>query len=378
MPIAAPSTMAGTTTMNLFGRDLALCSPQNPNQSTAVCRPFLDSERCAMTMRKVLHVGPCDTPGGMATVMHTLAQYPPEGWEAELLASHAPGGLWTKWRAYRRARRELKRRCSDPNLRPDVVHVHVASDWSWRRKSRLIRDGQTHNIAVVVHLHSGQFDAWLAKGGRGRAEGVRAVLSSPNTRGVVLSSAWKERLEPMVGSVEIVGNPYRLLASSAEVARESHHLLLLARKDPIKGHSFAVKIAERLREEFPTLRLTMTGVTQSEHDWVNARGWVSQEEKAFLLARASLLLLPSAFEGQPVAALEALSAGLQVCVSDRVVGLPETVKQAKWGDAEAWTTVVRNMLNNPQDETVLHSSVAQHTIDRVQQRWKSVYESLLP
>ena len=44
-------------------------------------------------MRKVLHVGPCDTPGGMATVMHTLAEFPPEGWEAELLASHAPGGL---------------------------------------------------------------------------------------------------------------------------------------------------------------------------------------------------------------------------------------------------------------------------------------------
>ena len=37
-------------------------------------------------MRKVLHVGPCDTPGGMATVMRTLAEFPPEGWEAELLA----------------------------------------------------------------------------------------------------------------------------------------------------------------------------------------------------------------------------------------------------------------------------------------------------
>ena len=67
-------------------------------------------------------MGPCDTPGGMATVMHTLAEFPPEGWEAEL-PSHAPGGLWAKWQAYRRARRELKRRCSDPALRPDVVQA---------------------------------------------------------------------------------------------------------------------------------------------------------------------------------------------------------------------------------------------------------------
>ena len=47
-------------------------------------------------MRKVLHVGPCDTPGGMATVMRTLADHSPEGWEAELLPSHAQGGLWAK------------------------------------------------------------------------------------------------------------------------------------------------------------------------------------------------------------------------------------------------------------------------------------------
>ena len=327
-------------------------------------------------MRKVLHVGPCDTPGGMATVMRTLADHPPEGWEADLLPSHAPGGLWSKWRAYRRARHELKRRCSDQNLRPDVVHVHTAADWSWRRKSRLIQEVQSQNVAVVVHFHSGQFDVWLAKGGPRRALQVKRVLSAPSTRGVVLSSAWEERLQPMVGAVDIVGNPYRSLSASAETARENHHLLLLARKDPVKGHGFAVEVAENLRQEFPNLRLTMTGESRSEHDWVDARGWVSDDEKTTLLASASILLLPSAFEGQPVAALEALSVGLPVCVSDRVVGLPATVKQARWDDVEAWTAVLREMLHHPTESSILQSSVADHTVERVQQRWRSVYEAL--
>ena len=327
-------------------------------------------------MRKVLHVGPCDTPGGMATVMHTLADHPPEGWEADLLPSHALGGLRAKWRAYRWARRELKRRCSTSSLRPDVVHVHTAADWSWQRKSRLIREVQARNIAVVIHFHSGQFDAWLAKGGARRVQQVKRVLSAPNTRGVVLSSAWEERLEPMVGAVEVVGNPYRSQDASAEVARDDHHLLLLARKDPVKGHGFAVKVAENLRQEFPNLRLTMTGELRSEHDWVDARGWVSEEEKTALLARASVLLLPSDFEGQPMAALEALSAGLPVCVSDRVIGLPATVKQARWGDVEAWTAAVREVLHHPTKPSTLQSSVAEHTIERVQQRWTSVYDSL--
>ena len=157
--------------------------------------------------------------------------------------------------------------------------------------------------------------------------------------------------------------------------RDRHHLLLLARKDPIKGHGFAVEVARALRKRFPELRLTMTGESRSEHAWVDAKGWVSQDEKASLIARSSLLLLPSAFEGQPVAALEALSGGLPVCVSDRVVGLPDTVRQAPWGDVDAWTATVRDMLTNPQDEATLRSSVAEHAVEQIQQRWKTVYES---
>ncbi|MDE0858495.1 MAG: hypothetical protein OSA38_08020, partial [Candidatus Poseidoniaceae archaeon] len=58
-------------------------------------------------MPKVLHIGPCDSPGGMANVMHILAEHPPEGWQADLLASHVVGSPWAKWRAYRKARHTL-------------------------------------------------------------------------------------------------------------------------------------------------------------------------------------------------------------------------------------------------------------------------------
>jgi len=197
------------------------------------------------------------------------------------------------------------------------------------------------------------------------------------TRAVVLSNAWKNRLESIIGPADVIGNPYLLSEFSGEVTREPFHLLLLARNDPIKGHDFAIKVAQKLRDEFPTLRLTMTGVTQSEHDWVEAKGWVSEEEKAALLARASVLLLPSAFEGQPVVALEALAAGLSVCVSDRVMGLPDTVMHATWGDVHAWVSMLGAMLSNPREEDILRSSIDEHAIDHVQQRWKSVYDSLL-
>ena len=120
----------------------------------------------------------------------------------------------------------------------------------------------------------------------------------------------------------------------------------------------------------------MTGVSNSAHSWVNARGWVSAEEKASLLAQASVLLVPSAFEGQPVVVLEALASGLPVCTSDRVKGLPETVETARFGDVEAWVEAVSNLFQNPPTPASLKASVASYSVDKIQQRWKSLYESL--
>ena len=326
-------------------------------------------------MRKVLHVGPCDTPGGMATVMHTLAESPPEGWQAELLASHAPGGLWAKWRAYRHARKELIRRCSSLDERPDVVHVHTAADWSWRRKARLVGLARKHGAPVVLHFHSGQFDVWLTKGGEPRNKQVHSVLDDGGVRGVVLSSAWNERLSPALGPLEVVENPLPRHVSSSPDEREEQHLLLLGRDDPVKGHAFAVQLAEALRPSFPELRLTMTGASQSEQTWVDARGWVSEEEKAIMLAKSSVLLIPSAFEGQPLVALEALSAGLPVCASDRIVGLPNTVKMAAFEDVDAWVAAVSDLLQTPPKSAALMASVAPYEIDEIQRRWKTIYES---
>ena len=45
-------------------------------------------------------------------------------------------------------------------------------------------------------------------------------------------------------------------------------------------------------------------------------------------------------------------------------------------DVEAWTAAVREMLLRPTEASTLQSSVADHTIERVQQRWGTVYDTL--
>ena len=137
-------------------------------------------------MPKVLHIGPCDSPGGMANVMRILAEHPPEGWDAELLSSHVVGSPWAKWRAYRRARKELFRRCHSETERPDVVHLHTAADWSWWRKRRFAKMAHKAGVPNIVHIHSGQFDTWL-RSSTNRASNFRKEIQSNLSKIIVLS-----------------------------------------------------------------------------------------------------------------------------------------------------------------------------------------------
>ena len=327
-------------------------------------------------MPKVLHIGPCETPGGMANVMRILAKHPPEGWEAELLSSHVSGSPWAKWRAYRKARKTLIQMLNDEAKCPDIVHLHTAADWSWWRKRRFAQLAHKAGVPNVVHIHSGQFDTWLGSPDSKRSRALKHFLVDHHSQTVVLGEGWKKRLEPYLGNVHPMDNPVSLEIVPSAKERDKLHLLLLGRNDSVKGHQFAIAVCEKVRERFPELKVTMTGITSSPHDWLLARGWVSESEKIHLLQTASLLMVPSTFEGQPLAILEALTCGLPVLASDRIIS-PKGIDNAPYQDTDSWASFITDFLSHPQPKTSKTIQTDVFNIEHVSSQWGLFYSTCL-
>lgn len=102
-------------------------------------------------------------------------------------------------------------------------------------------------------------------------------------------------------------------------------------------------VLRRVRERFPGARLRIAGFEQGEapdlaalfHETgtFGAVEWVGRLSRAELAAHyraACVLVLPSAYEGFPLAILEAMQEGTPV-VATRVAGIPEAVEEGRTG-----------------------------------------------
>ena len=188
------------------------------------------------------------------------------------------------------------------------------------------------------------------------------------------STAWKDVLEPMIGPVEVVPNPVHPMHRPAEEGRqESERLLVMGRDAAVKRRDFALDVLASVRQQRPSVHLHLTGGQPLEGDGWTRHGWLSEAERLALLHNSSAVLLPSRFEGQPLAALEALACGVPVIADADLVGLPETVVRPTGATVEAWTTAVLETLSAPADTAVLSASVAHHAVEHVASRWTEVY-----
>ena len=327
-------------------------------------------------MRKVLHVGPCNTPGGMAKVIEILSENPPEGWIAETWQSHIQGNPISKYLHHRKMVKKLTK-LLDSNNQPEMVHIHTAADWSWKRKARYVELCKQFSIPCIVHIHSGKFGEWLGGSNSKNSKNFRDLTSSEHCKVVVLNDGWKVQLSSKIGDCFVVNNPVDPKLVFKSESSNSKQILLLGRYDKVKGHDFAIKLLTKLQREYDSnIIMKMTGTKKFNHQSLECYEWVTEEEKLSLIQQSSMLIIPSEYEGQPLVMLEALFCGTPCIVSDRIIDLPKSVISAKYDDLNDWYNKAIELFENPPDRADINSSVQRFSIDSIKQSWQEIYESL--
>lgn len=222
----------------------------------------------------------------------------------------------------------------------DIVHVNMASDNSYRRKSVFIRTAKLFRKKIVIHQHGGDFETFYRKeqDEKGR-ERIRRVLGKGDAF-LVLAPAWKKFFGEIIGEERITVLPDAIAIPAAyEKAYKNHDVLFLGRLCREKGVGELLSCVPDLVREFPDFHLYLGGIWEdetlrnlSEQDkkHVTWLGWVSGEEKNRWLRRCRILTLPSWFEGQSVSLLEAMANYCGIVAAD-TGGIPQMIVPEKTG-----------------------------------------------
>ena len=318
----------------------------------------IDELPCTATMRKVLHVGPANTPGGMGRVIQILSASPPEGWSTETLDSHSTGNVFSKLIAWNKAKKFINKNAH----KYDIIHFHSAAHFSFRRKVSLLKIAEKKGIVTVFHIHSGAFKEDNYK------NLPLKVLTKTNV--VTLSETWMKRYLKIMGSSTAIINPVDPTITPGH-NRVPGQFLLLGRPDPVKGHMFAINLISKLNSMGKECTLFATGIKE-KMAFTQSLGWVDEEEKKRLLQTSEALLVPSEYEGQPLVILEALAANCPVVASSNIPDLANCVNVAEFDNQVDWIRAIDEM-----NSEGLLEAVEAHRIENISARWGEFYESII-
>lgn len=222
----------------------------------------------------------------------------------------------------------------------DIVHVNMASDNSYRRKSIFIRTAKKFHKKIVIHQHGGDFETFYNKeqDERGR-EKIRRVLSMGDAF-LVLAPPWKDFFGGLIGPEHITVLPDSIAIPAAfEKEYHNHDVLFLGRLCREKGIGELLACVPAIAQKYPDFHLYLGGIWEDEslekeaardREHITWLGWVSGEEKDKWLRQCRILTLPSYFEGQSVSLLEAMAHYCGIVAAD-TGGIPQMIRPEETG-----------------------------------------------
>lgn len=277
-----------------------------------------------------------------------------------------------------------------------IVHVNMASDASYYRKSFFIRAAKLYGKKIVIHQHGGDFESFYYKevNERGRRR-IKKVLSMGDAF-LVLTPVWRDFFSRLVdeGRIIILPNGIKMPAP-AKKEYGGQQILFLGRLCREKGIGELLGIMPGLKEKYPGAHLYLGGIWEEEElktiagqcgDSVTWLGWVTGKEKEKYLQKCDIFVLPSYFEGQPVCILEAMSFGCAIAAS-KTGGIPYMVEEGRTGmlfqprDPENLSRVLECLLSDKElcrrlGGAACQKAAKEFSIEENMEQLLSIYKSI--
>jgi glycosyltransferase involved in cell wall biosynthesis len=216
-------------------------------------------------------------------------------------------------------------------LRPDVTHLHFGATSYFHLQTRTAVSAPTLTTVHALPESSLGEDSLFTKA----VHTSRAVNTVSARAHQVLSRAYPG----VVDRLSFVYYGLAPLQSTMEVVSPSFDeplILCLGRLTPQKGFDLAVKAFARIQQTVPKARLVIVGegveesalkqlaATLGIEEKVDFPGPVLPQDVYRVMNRATMVLLPSRFEGLPLVALQAAKMQRPI-ISSAVDGLPELI-----------------------------------------------------
>lgn len=309
-----------------------------------------------------------------------------------------PYKLLVALRAYFQFRREL--------AWADIVHVHVASDNSFRRKSVFIRLAHKRGKRIIIHQHGGDFvryhDEQVSVTTRAKMDEILNMADYL----LVLGQRWKDYFSTIVPEerIRIVHNGIKVTDDDSsrytDVVHDMNKVLFLGRICADKGLNELIDAIANLKKDYPELELLLGGCfeektdadrmlrirVENNSDFIRHLGWIDGEEKENALLESGIYALPSYYEGFPVSVPEAMYYGCITIASD-VGSIPEIIEDHVTGlivkarDVLSLSSAIRQLMDGSVDiESIrekAHLQVAsKYSMHEICHLLKLLYDSL--
>jgi glycosyltransferase involved in cell wall biosynthesis len=225
--------------------------------------------------------------------------------------------------------------------RPDIVHINTAFE-----PRAMIRDMFLAmfraNRPLVVHVHGGRFVMEDFPSGGIRTAATRLLRAASKV--VVLSETERDNILRRVPGLDITVLANAVAARKfPDTEREwgTKNIVYLGRLQEAKGLSEMVEACRVLVAQGFKFKFTCFGTGPDKEEFTRRMtsvlgenfyygGVVSGRAKVEALNAADVFLMPSRFEGLPLALLEAMAAGCVPIVSDRGA-IPSVVEDGRNG-----------------------------------------------